>query len=109
MSDLFHCYDGCAPRVWEGGKKQAAKQEKQAEKRRDEDEATEESDLSSDEELGGDTLPLVAGGRQKRCFMLTEVTFRSGFETIVLCVLARVANQLSVFVWPSTEQVMRQY
>ena len=59
MSDLFHCFDGCAQKVWHGG-------EKQAKKRRDEDEATEESELSEDEDRApgqGDALALVAWAR----------------------------------------------
>ena len=56
MSDLFHCFDGCAKQVWHGGETPANEQH-------DEDEATEESEPSSGDEdraLGqGDALALV--------------------------------------------------
>ena len=60
MSDLFHCFDGCARKVWHGGETPANEQH-------DEDEATEESEPSSGDEdhaLGqGDALALVAWTR----------------------------------------------
>ena len=60
MSDLFHCFDGCAKQVWNGGETPANEQH-------DEAEATEESEPSSgdkDQAPGqGDELPLVAWTR----------------------------------------------
>ena len=55
MSDLFHCFDGCARKVWHGGETPANEQH-------DEAEATEESDASSGDE-DRDELPLVAWTR----------------------------------------------
>ena len=43
MSDLFHCFDGCAKKVWHGGETPANEQH-------DEAEATEESEPSSGDE-----------------------------------------------------------
>ena len=60
MSDLFHCFDGCAKQVWHGGETPANEQH-------DEAEAREESDSSSgDEDQApgqGDERALVAWAR----------------------------------------------
>ena len=49
MSDLFHCFDGCARKVWDGhatGRKEA--------RRLEQDSETEESSLSEDADLAPD-------------------------------------------------------
>ena len=61
MSDLFHCFDGCARKVWDGhatGRKEA--------RRLEQDSETEESSLSEGADLAPDhpdALPLVAWAR----------------------------------------------
>ena len=66
MADLFHCFDGCARKVWEGGnKKEKDKREKEA-RRLEQDSETEESIVGEDADLApdrGDALPLVVWAR----------------------------------------------